>query len=99
MVHNKIVTCNSDSFCNFVWEKIKKTGNNYIYILLLETYDGYYSTNGRKIKISMIEEGKERKKEEKETKKETTNKGSEEGKGLGAGAIEGIVLGWKELFH
>ena len=55
LVNNKNVTCNSDSFCNFFWEEIKKTGNNYIYILPLEPYDDYYSTNGRKIKISMIE--------------------------------------------
>ena len=90
LVHNKNVTCDSDNFCNYVWEEIKKTGNNYIYILPLEPYDGYYSTRGRKIKISMIEEGKER---EKETKKETTSKGSEGGNGLGIGAIVGIILG------
>lgn len=89
LVQNKNVTCDRDSFCNFVWEEIKKTGNNYIYILALEPYDGYYSTSGRKIKISMIEEGKEREKEEKEPK----SKESEGGKGLGAIAIVGIVLG------
>ena len=93
---NENRTCNSRKYCIFTWEEIKQKGNNFIYILPSEPYSGYYSNDGKKIKISMIEEGKKKEEEKKEqegTKESDVKKEEQGGKGLGAGAIVGIVFG------
>ena len=46
------VTCSSSSVCIFTWEEIKKSGNNYIYILTPAPFDNFYSFWEKEIKIS-----------------------------------------------
>ena len=57
-VHNSSVTCDSNNYCIFRWEEIKSSGNNFIFISTPAPFDTYYSNFNKKIKISMIEEGK-----------------------------------------
>ena len=51
-VTNRNVSCDFDDVCTFTWTEKKQAGKNYIYIIPPEPYNGFCSSNCRKIKIT-----------------------------------------------
>ena len=51
-VTNRNVTCDFDDVCTFTWTEKKQAGKNYIFIIPSEPYNGFYSRDYKKIKIT-----------------------------------------------
>ena len=51
-VTNRNVSCDFDDVCTFTWTEKKQAGKNYIDIIPPEPYNGFCSSNCRKIKIT-----------------------------------------------
>ena len=48
------VSCESDGECTFSWEEIKKEGMNYIYIIPIEPFYGFYTLYDEEIEIEHL---------------------------------------------